>query len=200
MSNYQAILFDADGVLTRPKELFFNIYARYRGLDPAPFQDFFNEQFPAARVGQADLKTLLLANNDLWQWQGEIDDLLTLWFESENKRNEPLLELVHTIRASGIPCFIATNQEKHRAMYFKNIAFKQEFDDYFFSADLGFEKPELQFFEHIIDHLQKQWGVTYPNSIAIVDDSFINIEAAKQTGLTAFKYKTVKQIQEVLGI
>src|SRR5690242_10916855 len=91
MQQIKAILFDADGVLTLPEEFFSQVYARSRGLDPEPFETFFKTQFPAARIGKADLKELVQQTSELWQWEGSIDDLLRLWFETEAVRNEPLL-------------------------------------------------------------------------------------------------------------
>ena len=36
----KCILFDADGVLTLPEEVFSVVYARSHALDPQPFEDF----------------------------------------------------------------------------------------------------------------------------------------------------------------
>jgi hypothetical protein len=36
----KAVLFDADGVLTVPEDMFSNIYARSHGFDPAELEPF----------------------------------------------------------------------------------------------------------------------------------------------------------------
>lgn len=41
MSKIKAILFDADGVLTLPEEVFTTMYTKSRGLDPEPFENLF---------------------------------------------------------------------------------------------------------------------------------------------------------------
>ena len=41
----EAVLFDADGVLILPEEVFSVVYAKSHGLSPAPFDQFFRESF-----------------------------------------------------------------------------------------------------------------------------------------------------------
>ena len=40
----KCILFDTDGVLTLPEEVFSVVYARSHALDPEPFEEFFRNK------------------------------------------------------------------------------------------------------------------------------------------------------------
>src|SRR5690606_22270560 len=131
------ILFDADGVLTLPEEVFSIVYSRSHGLDPKPFEEFFRTDWKPIVTGKVDLKESIASNPGLWQWPGEIDDLLKYWFETEDVRNQELIEIIHQLKDAGVPCYLATEQEKYRGEYMKNVMFKDLFDGYFVTAELG---------------------------------------------------------------
>ena len=194
MNNIKICLFDADGVLTLPEEFFTQFYARSRGLDPSGFEAFFKNEFPAARVGQADLKELIAKNPALWQWEGTIDELLKLWFKTEDVRNEPLIMAIQNIRSLGIPCFVATNQEQYRAQYMQETMFKDEFDGYFVSALLGLEKPNVTFYEAVLSHLQTTMPELKPENVLFVDDSEKNVSSAESVGMQVVQYRDVSQV------
>lgn len=197
MNHIQACLFDADGVLTVPEALFTTVYCKSRGLDPGPFNDFFKNDFPAARVGKADLKQLIENNPSLWRWQGTADELLSYWFRTEDVRNEPLIAFIQQLRNSGIPCFVATNQEKYRAHYLQETMFQDKIDGCFASASLAVEKPSIAFFEKVMDELCTLIPELTPQLVAFVDDSEANVAAAWQVGMQAIRYQSVAQIESL---
>lgn len=136
-------LFDVDGVLTLPTEFFAQKYARERGLGHSHFDRFFGDHFPGARIGKADLKELIASNQEIWQWTGDPDELLEQWFKAEDERNHALLDYIQIVRSRGIACYVATNQERYRGQYIKNVMLTGQFDGYFVSAEMGIEKPDL---------------------------------------------------------
>lgn len=196
--NIKAILFDADGVLALPEEFFSLVYARSRGLDPAPFEQFFKEQFPAALIGQADLKELIASDPCLWQWHGDTDQLLQLWFDTENVRNEPLLELIRKTRANRIPCYIATNQEKYRGQYLRERMFKDEFDGFFIAAELGLKKPDKAYYEEVLRRLKHDLPNIEAHEVLFFDDSAANIAAAQSVGIQARVYHQLADAEDLL--
>lgn len=90
----QVILFDADGVLTLPEEVFSVVYAKSHGFDTEPFEQFFRNDWKEIVTGKKDLKQSILENKELWRWNGSPEELLAYWFRTEDVRNEELLELV----------------------------------------------------------------------------------------------------------
>lgn len=96
---------------------------------------------------------------------------MKFWFETEDVRNDELLELVNKLKAKGIPCYLATEQEKYRGEYMQNVMFKDAFDGYFISANLGVTKTNPKFFEMIIEQLQQKHPELAPQDITFFDDS-----------------------------
>lgn len=192
-------LFDADGVLTLPEEMFSQIYARTHGMNPERFSQFFQQQFPAAIVGEADLKELIELNREVWEYDGDIDVLLEQWFSGENIRNEELLSYVQELRAKGTPCYLATNQEKYRGAYMKEKMFPGEFDGFFVSAELGVKKPDAAFYEKVIMILAQKHAGLQPSDIVFFDDTMDNIDGAKQLGIDAHYYEHFDQVKQLLG-
>lgn len=196
---FKACLFDVDGVLAIPKEPFSRSYARKYGLDIAKFPDFFKGEFHDALIGKADLRDLIRKHNDTWQWDGDINELLLTWFTAEHVRNEPLLKLTTRIRKTGIPCFLATNQEKHRVKYIEEQMFPGEFDGVFASAHIGTVKPDEKFFKKVISDIQNKYSGIEPADIIFFDDSPEHITGAKACGLDAHLYQTYKPAAKLLS-
>lgn len=200
MTAFKAVLFDADGVLTVHEEAFSAVYARERNIDYGAFRAFFQGEFQQALVGQADLKDLIRKNEDLWQTNGKVDDLLARWFKVEDVRNEPLLRKVADLRRVGIPCYLATNQEKYRGSHIVNEMFKGEFDGYLVSAVVGSKKPSRDFFLTAISMIAKTHPFITPADILFIDDSPEHIEGAKAVGINAYLYESMPQVGRLLAL
>ncbi len=196
--NKPIVLFDADGVLTLPEELFSVVYARSHGLDPKPFEQFFRNEWKSIATGKADLKEAIAANPDLWQWRGDIDDLLNYWFESENIQNEEVVNLARELKAKGIPCYLATEQEKYRGNYMRDVMFKDLFDGYYITAELGISKTEPEFFRTIIDDLKRHYPEIKPEDIVFFDDSQPKVDTARSVGINAQLFESAEQIRSLV--
>jgi putative hydrolase of the HAD superfamily len=190
----KTILFDLDGVLTLSEEIFSVIYTKSRGYDPAPFETFFTTEWDHFVTGKRDLKEHIKNNPDLWKWDKTPDELLQYWFECEDIRNDALVEFVRSIRRSGTKCYIATEQEKYRTEYIKNIMFKNDFDGIFSTADIGYRKKDPKFFEIIVESIAVE-----PNKLIFFDDSPSKVKAAKSLGIDAHVYNGVEQVKQILA-
>lgn len=191
-------LFDADGVLTLPEEVFSVVYARSRGLNPEPFEQFFHDDWKPLVTGKADLKDSIAANPQLWQWHGDVDDLLKYWFETEDVRNEELIELIRDVKEQGTRCYLATEQEKYRGNYMRDIMFKDLFDGYYITAELGVSKTEPEFFQAIITDLQRQHPEVEPSDIMFFDDSQSKVDTARSAGINGRLYTDAEQVRSLL--
>ena len=192
------ILFDADGVLTLPEEVFSVVYTRSHGLDPKPFEDFFRNDWHPIVTGQKDLKESISENPGLWQWPGTPEELLDYWFKTEDVRNEELLDVIRQLKALGKACFLATDQEKYRGEYMKNVMFKDLFNDYFISAELGVTKTDPQFFEAIITTLRQTMPDLDAQNIVFFDDSQSKVDTARSVGINGQLYTGVEQVKALL--
>jgi putative hydrolase of the HAD superfamily len=189
-----AALFDADGVTIIPQDPFSVQYATSRGLDPKVLRSFFDDRFDETLIGKRDLKELLNERRELWQWEGSSEDLLQLWFQAENHRNEALIAVIQQARQNGIQCYLATNQEQYRTMYVKDIMFPRMFDGVFSSSFMGTKKPDPDFYKYILNDLSRSQVITHPNNLVYFDDQSSNVESAKDVGIRAYLYKDVQQV------
>ena len=189
----KVFLFDADGVLTVPEELFTRMYSRTHGLENEPFEQFFREQWQDIVTGKRDLKEAIVDHQELWQWQGTVDELVAYWCESEDLRHEPMIKQVRKLKQLGVPCYLATDQEKYRGNYMREVMFAGLFDDYFISAELGYSKDNPQFFEEVMKKLLAQHPELQPQDVVFFDDSQHKVDAAKSFGIDAKLFTTVEQ-------
>lgn len=195
----KTILFDADGVLTLPEEMFSVVYSKSHGLDPEPFETFFKTEWNDFVLGKRDLKEHIHDNNDLWKWDGQPEELLEYWFKSEDVQNDEMIELIKQLRGTGMLCYLATEQEKYRGDYMKNVMFKDLFDGYFVTAELGLKKSDPKFFERIIELLNESGANIKPNDVMFFDDSQSKVDAAIMAGINAHLFTGIQQFKQVMG-
>lgn len=190
---HKVILFDLDGVIAMPEEAFSVIYARSQGYDIEPFIHFFQNEWTNFVTGKGDLKKHISDNPNLWRWGGTPDELLGFWFKAENIKNGPLIDIIRLARKSGFKCYIATEQEKYRTAYVREVMFKNEFDGVFSTAEIGYKKNDHKFNETIIESLNISSA-----EIAFFDDSQSKIDAALSSGLDAHFYTDVDQVRDYI--
>lgn len=191
------ILFDADGVLTLPEEVFSVVYARSCGLDIQPFSEFFNNEWQPIVTGKQDLKEHIATHPELWHWDGSPDELLEFWFKTEDVRNEQLVALISKLKQRGVSCYMATDQERYRAEYMRTVMFKNLFDGFFVSADLGVTKTDPQFFELVLRDLNNRHQGLEPDHVIFFDDSQEKVDTAKSTGIDARLFESSDQVREL---
>lgn len=194
----KAVLFDVDGVLTLPEEVFSIMYTKSHGLDPKPFEDFFKNEWPDFVIGKRDLKQYINDNPQLWQWNGTADTMLDYWFSSEDVQNDELIAIVQQLRGAGIKCYVATEQEKYRTQYMKNIMFKNKFDGIFSTCDLGLRKTDTKFYQTILEKLESDLPNIKPDEIVFFDDSESKVQTALMVGIDARLYRNIDQVKSLL--
>jgi putative hydrolase of the HAD superfamily len=200
--SHKVVVLDVDGVLVVPEEPFSWRYARDNGLDRALFSPFFQGEFQDTLIGKADLRQLLQANLHLWQWNDSVDELMRLWFESENIPNTPIIAAVRGLKHHGVARYFATNQEKYRAEYIRTRVFDNDlFDGDYVSADIGLKKPDPQFFQHVLDDLQIKHPGIVARDILLVDDTLEHVKSAKSLGFDAAHYneQSAESIQQIIA-
>jgi len=199
MKSFRVALFDVDGVLVIPPELFSQQYCEKYGVDPALQTRFYaTKEFKDSTVGKFDLKDAIRMHGDLWKWSGEPEELLQMWFDGENYPNQELLEIVSQLRQEGALVYLATQQEKYRAEYLKEVVFKDKFDGIFCSCDIGYGKHEDHFWKNVLSQLGKtQPGIT-PSEIVYFDDRQSLVDKAKEFGIQAYLYENLESVAHVL--
>lgn len=69
----------------------------------------------------------------------------------------------------------------------EEMGFKEIFDDFFSSADIGSKKPEIKFYEDVLNIISERDGLQ-KEDILFIDDSRENIEAAAKFGIKSWLY------------
>lgn len=196
--NTKCILFDADGVVIN-SELFSVQYQKQFGISNDKMLPFFKGIFQDCLVGKADLKKVVLPYLKNWKWTGTVDEFLQFWFKTEHHIDKKMIELIKILQNKNIKCYLATNQEKYRTKYIKNeMGFKDTFDYIFSSAEIGFKKPEREFYEFIFNWLNKIESIN-KNEIFYIDDSQESIDVAKIFGINAYFYTDFNNFTEQIN-
>jgi putative hydrolase of the HAD superfamily len=90
-------------------------------------------------------------------------------------------DLVREVRARGIACHLASNQDRTRAEHMRDeIGYAGLLDGCFFSCELGVAKPDPAFFHRILDQLGLE-----PAQTLFVDDNPANVREATALGMRA---------------
>ncbi len=178
----EAILFDADGVIQRPTaDRRAQWTALVGGADEAVGRfkcDIFAAERPC-HDGDGDFLSALHEVLVRWNCTGSLDDALRAWTAIEV--DSDIVELIAGIRASGMPCHLATNQEPYRARHMtEKLNYRAVFDRLFFSCELGCSKPDPRYFRTILDALSLP-----PEAVLFIDDTQPNIAAAQDLGIRA---------------
>lgn len=197
---YKAALFDVDGVLNVQSEFFSHTYARENNLNIEALEHFFKGVFIEASLGRRDLVELITENHDAWRWDQDPQILLQNWFKSENAPNKTLLEIVSKVRKAGIPVYLATQQEKYRAQYIREVMYPGLFDDEFITCEIGYDKSSPEFFRAVIERLQVTDSSIVPAEIVYFDDRQNLIDIARTLGIDGYLYDDTVQVAQLLGV
>jgi len=144
-------------------------------------------------VGKADLKEELKKYLGQWGWKKSVDELLSYWFVNEGVPDEHMLKSVKSLRSKGVACYLGTNNEKYRTQYlFEDIGLKKYFDGTFSSAELGFMKPQQEFWASIYEYL----GEPNKSEVLVWDDDEKNVTSAKSFGFRSELYSDVDSYEK----
>ncbi|GMA39964.1 HAD family hydrolase [Mobilicoccus caccae] len=173
------VLFDADGVLQWPASGWLEVWEPFAGGDLETFvADMFHAEKASleGRERVHDGVTRYLAERGLDV--GAVDEIVKAWAMIELFGES--FELIAAIRAAGVRCHLATNQQSFRRDIMLDLGYADHFDELFFSCDLGVAKPDPRYFEAILDRLGHG-----PEGVVFIDDRLDNVEAARSVGIDA---------------
>lgn len=179
--------------------MFANQYAKEKGFNPELLQPFFeSKDFIDATEGRADLAEVIEKYRTLWRWEESPSKLMELWFARENVVDRNLLAIVQEVRQNGMPVYVVTNQERHRARYLKEVMFPGLFDGFFISSEIGYRKKDGKYWAHVMKRLRGLWKELKPEEVVFFDDSADSIEGAQSEGIRAILYTGSDQVRAEL--
>lgn len=190
-----AVVFDVDGVVVRGG-VFGERLRREYGLDRAALNAFWHGPFEQCVLGLADLKREVAPFLRQWGYRGSVEHCVEAWLEADSAVNTAALQEVERLRARGVRCHVASNQERYRAGHLEeDMELGVRFDRLFFSCRMGLKKPERAFFEHIAGALGAN-----PAQLLLIDDQRCNVEAAEDAGWDADQYSFGQDLSALLAL
>ena len=176
----KAVLWDADGVLQQVPASWFDLLGEAVGTEQAlALLDLLLPQMESAISGRQGMTALLprfLEERGLSEHLDQVSDVWGTIDPLEGAR-----EIVRSLRANGVGCHLATNQDDLRTSYMRSrMGYDDLLDRCFYSCEVGAAKPDERFFRHVAGEL----GLDL-EEIAFVDDTMENVEAARALGVRA---------------
>lgn len=96
-----------------------------------------------------------------------------------------VMRVVLALQQAGIPCHISSNQQAGRARHMsETLNYRTLFTREFYSCFLGVAKPDVAFFERVLQALNLA-----ADTVLFLDDRQENAEAARSAGLAAALYE-----------
>lgn len=190
----KALIFDTDGMVV-VTDMFSVQYHKDYGVPNDILLPFFKNEFQLCMVGKADLKEEIKEYLPKWGWDKSVDEFLKYWFETENNVDERVVEVIKKLKNSGIKCYLATNQERYRTAYLrKEMGFDIIFDKVFSSAEIGYKKPQIEFFDAVL----KEIGLN-KDEVQFWDDTEKNVEGANGYGFDAKHYQNFDEFNKEIS-
>ena len=187
------VLFDLDGVLVESCR-FRGILATDFGISAEMTRPFFYGRFNLCATGKAALFEELPPFLESWAWPGSPREFVDMWFAADSMVKPDVLDFASDLRARGLRCHIASNQEKHRALYIaETMGFGARFDSLFFSHALGAQKPAAEYYERIEARLGLRGA-----ELLFIDDNRDNVDAAARRGWHTVHFVGLESIEEVV--
>lgn len=147
-------------------------------ITPEMTQSFIHGVFNDCLIGKADFKEVLPPYFQVWNWKDSVDQFIAIWLERDHVIDVRLINAIQRLRKNETICCLTTSQERNRAEYMKTeMGFQDAFDYLFFSCEVGWQKPEQSYYEHV----EKVLGVE-KKSILFWDDYEKNVRAAREVG------------------
>jgi putative hydrolase of the HAD superfamily len=182
----EVILFDADGVIQYAPEDWSDAFAR-----TLAFEDTDQVQKFTADIFAAETAFLSRTNG----FDEALNDVLRTWDRIQHRSfvletmlsirlHNEVLEVIQAVRARGIRCFIASNQQTQRANFMSTVlGHASMFDGELYSCNLGGAKPSESFFELALKAVGAE-----ASSTLFIDDRPENVLGAHRVGLHSFVY------------
>jgi epoxide hydrolase-like predicted phosphatase len=124
-----------------------------------------------------------------------------IWFDALHP-NGPMLDLMRELGAHGYRMAILTNNVREwEELWRSKLAVDDIFELVVDSAWVGMRKPEPEIYRLTIARLD---GSLEPSHCLFVDDNELNVEAARELGLSAVRFvsneQAIPEIRQALGM
>ncbi|MFC3078088.1 HAD family hydrolase [Phenylobacterium terrae] len=182
----RTLLFDADGVLQHHGPFFDEDWIWPAEQHRELFRRIWaHPKYEGCLEGRGDFTGVCKAVLAESGWSAcEADQYLDRWMRRGLEPDAIMLGWVQDLRAAGLACHLATNQEDVKAEFLeRELGYDEAFDRLFVSCRLGAAKPERRFFEAVAAALPVP-----PQEVAFFDDKPENVQAAIDVGFIGRRF------------
>jgi putative hydrolase of the HAD superfamily len=177
-----SVLWDADGVLQRvpggSEESMRPAVERYVDDVDAFLAQAHVEERPCL-TGERSWVDVLPGLLARWGMADAYDAVLTVWLSIEPV--DVVRDLVTDVRAGGVGCYLATNQDRTRGQFMHDaLGYASLLDGAFYSYELRLAKPDPAYFTTVLARLGAR-----ADEVMFVDDNAAHVEGARSVGLEA---------------
>jgi len=162
-------------------------------------------EYPLFRLERGELTERKFLDDLAWGLEDELGHRPTLhrfreiYFEALHA-NEPMLELMRTLREHGHRMAILTNNVREwEPLWRSKLPVDEIFELIVDSAWVGMRKPDPAIYHLTLERL----GVA-PEASLFIDDNELNVEAARELGMRAVHFRSneqaIPEIRDLAGI
>ena len=115
------------------------------------------------------------------------------WWKMPFDEEEGMDELIESLFENGYRIYVLSNADINQEKYMEKIPGNRFLSGRVTSAEIGLIKPDRKIYEHLCDKydLKKE-------ECLFIDDSNLNVFAAKQFGMNAVVYHDIESLKETL--
>jgi putative hydrolase of the HAD superfamily len=195
VTGIRAVILDYGEVLChRPAEEEFHRLAKVFGADADTFPALWDKNRDAFDRGDitGEAYWAALAKDAGAAIDREQLDRLCKWdVEMWSKANLEMVRWLGRLRRGGIKTGLLSNMHTAMTVYVReNFDWLELFDFKTFSAEVRLIKPDPAIYEHTLRGLGVRAGETL-----FVDDREINVRAARELGIQAVRFRSVRQLR-----
>ena len=158
-------------------------------------------EYPLFRLERGEISEADFLENLSWGLEEELGHRPTLhrfreiYFDALHA-NEPMLELMRELRARGLRMAILTNNVREwEELWRSKLPLDEIFEVIVDSGWVGMRKPQHEIYQLTVERLGD--GLE-PAECLFVDDNELNVEAARELGMTAVQFHSNEQsIEEI---
>ena len=123
----------------------------------------------------------------IWAWSRRSEEMISGPIDGT-------VAILSDLKAAGVPCYALTNMERETyPLRVARFPFMSWFSGSIVSGFEGVAKPDPAIFERLLD----RFGLDRSTTV-LIDDSPVNVRAARRAGMQAIEFRSPAQLREWL--
>lgn len=194
MSKTKCVLFDIGGVLVEWHMSWITLEISKRfDIEESNLTSAFDKYLKQLDSGKITEKIFweYIANETNSPLLTDTDESLwDTYFRKNAKPDDAVKKISTSLKQRGFSIGIISNIEKITHQIVEDWDILEHFDYKFMSYEIGCSKPDLEIYEHVIEHLPFS-----KNELLFIDDKKSNVESAKMCGIDSIHFTSLRDLE-----